>query len=186
MTELDILKRAAMYIKKMANGINPLTDDVIDEDDFVNNVRISRCLFYVSDVLEKVIRNDGVIQKPSRTPKIPFAVSDERLKYFKYSETPIALSSIADRFNDLIDSEIMKKISYKVLADWLLSQDILMVTEGTDGKAQKVPTSKGLSIGLSVIQKIGQRGNQYDVIVYDIEAQKYIVQNISNVLNSNK
>ena len=37
-----------------------------NEDDVINNVRISRCLFYVSDVLRQVIENGGVIGAPAK------------------------------------------------------------------------------------------------------------------------
>ena len=45
MTEKEILERAKRYVDSLANGINPLTDEPIDENDVVNNIRISRCLF---------------------------------------------------------------------------------------------------------------------------------------------
>ena len=51
MTELEKIQRAKMYIDKMANGINPITDEQTVDDDTLNNVRVSRCLFYVSDIL---------------------------------------------------------------------------------------------------------------------------------------
>ena len=44
MTELEILLHAKSYIDKMAQGINPLTDEAVPDGDMVNNVRISRCL----------------------------------------------------------------------------------------------------------------------------------------------
>ena len=58
-TDQEIMQRAKLYIDKLANGINPLTDEPLREDDIVNNVRISRCLFYVSGVLEKVTTRVG-------------------------------------------------------------------------------------------------------------------------------
>ena len=61
MTELEIMQRAKMYVDKLANGINPLTDQPAPEGDTVNQVRISRCLFYVSDVLRRVIENGGQV-----------------------------------------------------------------------------------------------------------------------------
>lgn len=57
MTETELMQRAKTYIDKLANGINPLDDTVIDDSDVINNVRLSRCLFYVSDVLRQVIEN---------------------------------------------------------------------------------------------------------------------------------
>ena len=59
MTELEKMQRAKMYIDKMANGINPIDDTAAPENDVINNVRISRCFFYVSDILRQVIENGG-------------------------------------------------------------------------------------------------------------------------------
>ena len=52
MTEIDKLKRAQFIIEKLANGIDPITEKLVPEDDTVNNVKISRCFFYVSDILK--------------------------------------------------------------------------------------------------------------------------------------
>lgn len=57
--DLELLKHANNYIEKMANGINPLTDKKCNDNDMINNVRISRCLFYVSKVLDDVIKNNN-------------------------------------------------------------------------------------------------------------------------------
>ena len=46
MNEMDTLARAKMYIEKLANGINPLTDTELPPEDISNNIRISRCFFY--------------------------------------------------------------------------------------------------------------------------------------------
>lgn len=54
--DLELLKHANNYIEKMANGINPLTNQKCNDNDMINNVRISRCLFYVSNVLDDVIK----------------------------------------------------------------------------------------------------------------------------------
>ena len=63
MTELETMIRAESYIRKMADGINPITNEPAADDDMVNNVRITRCLYYVSDILRQVIDNDGVIRR---------------------------------------------------------------------------------------------------------------------------
>ena len=59
MTELETMIRAESYIRKMADGINPITNEPAADCDMVNNVRITRCLYYVSDILRQVIDNDG-------------------------------------------------------------------------------------------------------------------------------
>ena len=47
MTEQEKLHRAKHYIDSLANGVNPLDGTPIPEQDIVNNVKISRCLFFV-------------------------------------------------------------------------------------------------------------------------------------------
>ena len=74
MTELEILKRAKLYIDKMANGKNPITDEEAGENDVINNVRVARCLFYVSGVLDKVIASGGEVEGKAKKkdPFLPF------------------------------------------------------------------------------------------------------------------
>ena len=54
MVDITKLRTAQDWIEKLANGINPLTLEPVKEDDIVNNVHISRCLFFVSGMLGKV------------------------------------------------------------------------------------------------------------------------------------
>ena len=55
MTELEKIAYAKSFIDKLANGINPLDNTPIPDDDIANNVRLSRCFFYVSSILQKEI-----------------------------------------------------------------------------------------------------------------------------------
>ena len=68
MTELEKIQYAKSFMDKLANGINPLDDSPVPDEDIVNNVRISRCFFYVSDILRQVIENGGT--KPTTTVHI--------------------------------------------------------------------------------------------------------------------
>ena len=63
MTELEKIAYAKSFIDKLANGINPLDDTPIPDDDIANNVRLSRCFFYVSDILRQVYENGGVTSR---------------------------------------------------------------------------------------------------------------------------
>lgn len=66
MTELETLERAKMYMEKLANGINPLDGTAIPDEDIVNNVRLSRCFFYVADILRQVIDSGGITPRKKR------------------------------------------------------------------------------------------------------------------------
>ena len=100
MTELEIMQHAKLYLDKLANGINPLTNQPAADSDCINQVKISRCLFYVSDVLRRVIDNGGDIGKAERIKKKTFSISHETLKNFRLSSTPISVSEITKRINE--------------------------------------------------------------------------------------
>ena len=80
MTELETMMRAKQYIESLANGKNPLTGQNVNDDDIINNIRISRCLFYVSGVLQKVIDNGGEVQKvkSKKSQREEFNLTDGR------------------------------------------------------------------------------------------------------------
>ena len=52
MTELETMQRAKMYLDKLAQGIDPITNQEMAEDSVLNNVRLARCFFYASGVLD--------------------------------------------------------------------------------------------------------------------------------------
>ena len=64
-----LMERAKKYTEKLANGVNPLDGTDIPEDDIVNNERISRCLFYVSDILRQLIEDGKVTDNIYRREK---------------------------------------------------------------------------------------------------------------------
>ena len=77
MTELEKIERAKMYMDKLSRGIDPITDREVPEDSSLNTVRLTRCFFYVSDILGKVIANGGVI---GGKPKLrSFTITPEQI-----------------------------------------------------------------------------------------------------------
>ena len=139
MTDLETIKRAKMYIDKLANGIDPLTDENINNDSILNNIKISRCLFYVSGVLEKVIKNGGEVQRVSNG-QAPFLITEEQVSAVEISETPVGVAIIAKRINAVIDENV-KKISPVKISNSSLKRDILRKTSAQE-KRERLPPKK--------------------------------------------
>lgn len=182
MTELETMERARMYMEKLANGINPIDDTVVPHDEIVNNVRLSRCFFYVADVLRRVIENGGVMPQ-KKVRNMTFALPMEERARFEYSDTPIPISEIAKRINALTD-EAMKPLSYRAIRDWLSSLDMLEDTLNGEGKTTKRPTQRGESMGILLENRIGRNG-PYFVVVYTSAAQHFILDNLDAVIAFN-
>ena len=182
-TELEMLERAKVYMEKLANGINPISDTEVRDDDCINNVRLSRCFFYVADVLGKVIDNGGIIapvRKKSGT--IPFSITDEQLGRFEFSDNPISISEIAKRINRLTANADVKNITYNNIADWLVSVGVLEVQEINQSK-RRVASASGARLGITMEKRIGSDG-EYMAVMYDKQAQQFIIDNMDAVVDS--
>ena len=69
MTEMDKLHRAQLYMKQLAEGIDPVSGRELPDDTALNQVRLSRCFYYVAGLIQQIIANGGEIGRPQRGPK---------------------------------------------------------------------------------------------------------------------
>lgn len=183
MNELEIMIRAKEYMEKLANGIDPLTGQPVKDDDIINNVRISRSLFYVAGVLQKVIDNGGEVQKEKKkkADRLPFSLTDEQAAQLTPAYDSISLSKVIGIINRQIDDKVMNKLQRKTLAEWLRQRDLL--TEVIiNGKPRFNPTSSGETVGISLIDYITPTGQFIKICVYSPEAQQFIFDNIDSII----
>lgn len=182
MDDLEIMKRAKQYIESLANGIDPLTGNEVADTDVVNNVRISRCLFYTAGVLQKVIDNGGEVQreKLKRSEKAEFSLTDEQALALKPVDAELTVSKVADIINAQIDEYTVRKLKAAVINRWLMQKGLL--SEVTiNGRQYKHATSAGESVGIMLVDRVSQTGIQYKQCVYSPEAQQFIFDNIDAI-----
>ena len=190
MTELEKIAYAKSFIDKLANGINPLDDTPIPDDDIANNVRLSRCFFYVSTILQKEIdREQRKGPREKKSEKLPFSITHEQLQQFKYSPYPISVSAMGKKINWLVREDIeekrIEKFSYQKINYWLCDIGMIEWREWGNGKLKRFPTPDGESIGL-VLQVWENYGRKSPVIYLSEEAQHFIIDNIEAVMAAGK
>ena len=181
MTEKEKILFAKSYLDKLANGINPLTGQPVPDTDVINQVKISRCLFYVSDLLWQMAESIGIPQNHGVAKKQPFQLDFADRQKFPFSDAPIPVSEIAKRINDLINPETTKKLSYRHIVDWLLEIGQLSLVTAPDGTSRKQPTPNGMELGITQEQRQGVRGT-YTVILYNRDAQQFILDNLDGAI----
>ena len=182
MNEIEKIEYAKLFIDKLANGINPLNDEQIPDDDIVNNVRLSRCFFYVSSILEEVIRKGGFNKRHRRKEKEPFTITYEERSKFKYSQEPLTRTQIAEQLNILGFKEDSQKFSIKRLTNWLSLKGFIGEFEDPQGKKIKIATKEGNEAGITLVERNGKYG-VYELLVFDINAQHFIIDNIDDILS---
>ena len=183
MTELEKIAYAKSFIDKLANGINPLDDMPIPAGDIANNVRLSRCFFYVSSILQKEMeRESKKEEKEKKSRLIDFSITYEQLQNFEYSSKPISATVLAKKINQLVECENMRKLSYRQINGWLLNIRMLEYKDIGNGKMKRQPTQQGKEIGIVLEFWEKGRGGKYPVIMYSEAAQRFIIDNIDAVI----
>lgn len=181
MTEIEKIEYTKAFIDKMAQGINPLTDAPAPENDLINNVRISRCFFYVSDLLRQVIENGGVAKAPKKRASKPFTLTPEQIAAYRASSNSLSLSQFAKDVTALAGDENMQKLTYYDFMDWLVSRGLINETIGPDGKPQRLPSEDGTKIGIRTEHRQTPYGDR-DFVVYDANAQQFLLDNVFAVI----
>ena len=182
MTELEIMQRAKMYMDKLAQGIDPISDQEMPEDSVLNNVRLARCFFYVSGVLNQVIANGGNVKK---TPKKDFYVTEEELRRIAVSQEPTQITQFVDRIMNVINDPDRKKLKTTTITDWLIEKGFMTKQTDADGKSKRLPTAIGEQIGLTVKLREGQYGT-YQAVYYSAEAQRFVLDHLQEMLQAEK
>ena len=182
MTELEIMQRAKMYMEKLAQGIDPISDQEIPEDSVLNNVRLARCFFYVSGVLDQVIANGG---KVAHTPPKDFSITEEELRRINPSQEPIRITQFVELVMNAINDADRKRLKTTTITSWLIEKGFMSKQADADGKSKRLPTAMGERIGLTVKLREGQYGT-YQVVYYSEEARRFLLDHLQEILQAEK
>lgn len=164
------------WILKLANGINPLDESPIKDDDIVNNIKISRCLFFAAEIIDLSIQKNAHKEKDNR---IEFNISPEDLNKVNIIEST-GISNFVKEINKLVPDN-MKPLNYTKILTWLLSNGYMSEVTKSDGRKTKHPTEAGRSIGISTEIRTGTYG-QYIYVMYNAHAQRFILDNLYSII----
>ena len=182
--QLEMLKRAKMYLEQLANGCDPLSGEGLPGDTILNNVRISRCFFFVAGVLQKVIDNGGEVIRETRRVerRKPFAISEEEKELIGVSEEPLPISKFCDMINSVVNPEKSGKLKVTAFGVWLVDNGYLSVETAADQKKMKKATAAGEAVGItSEYRAYGDR--MYYAILYDANAQRFLLEHLDAIID---
>ena len=168
MTELEKIAYAKSFIDKLANGINPLEDTPVPDDDLVNNVRLSRCFFYVSGILQKEMEREKKKEhkKTGTKQRMPYITYDQ-LQKIEYSNVPLSITLFVSKINSLVWGDILqkkvKKLTYFKVIRGLENMKMVEYREWKNGTLKKFPTADGEAVGI-IWREFEGRGGAVPVI----------------------
>lgn len=92
---------------------------------------------------------------------------------FRYADL-YYISDIKEELNRVCSIPGVRKVTTTKIWEYLVSED-LTKEDNTDGETVKVKTEKGASLSIQTIDKVGQAGISYTLLMYPRAVQKMIV-----------
>ena len=181
MTELETMQRAKMYLDKLSRGIDPITDREMPEDAVLNNVRICRCLHYVSGVLEQVIVNGGVVGKKERS--VEFSITRPQMAHIQLTSYPVGINEFAENIRAATGNPDMKRPNTGKITAWLMERGLMELVNDAEGKPRRLPSEQGQRMGMSTKMRQGQNG-EYLAVYYDANIQRLILDHLEEILGA--
>lgn len=182
MTESDMIARAKQYMEALSQGVNPLTGTPLLSGECASEERMKRCFAFTAQVLDKAY-ND-TLRKEYRTVRRDISnyhVSAEELSKFEYSDDPVGINKIRERFNALVDRTKVKPLKVTSITAFLLGAGLL-----AQGENEKYPTEAGMSVGITYAERTDPyTGRTYRQVVYTRAAQQFLVDNIDALCTLN-
>ena len=183
-SELAIIERAEMYLRKLSCGVNPLTDEVLPEGDSCRQDRISKCLAYVASLLQQQLNHDQVApvstqprKKQASKPQVQeLSIAPESLSRYRFFDYPVSISRVVRNINELLPDN-MNRLLYADVANFLVQEGILSRQIAEDGKEANLPTPVGESYGFEKGES-DLRGHHNIYTQCWQQAQQYILDNI--------
>lgn len=174
MEDISKFQIAKDWIEKLANGINPITSEPVKEDDIVNNVHISRCLFFVHELLEKIDAGGADINR-----KRSFWMSASDAEKIVISNDS-GIAQFARTVSESIPDN-MRPLSAATIIKWLRNNGYLYEEKIDEKHNTNLPTEKGIKLGITVTLQRSPEGKEYKRVLYNVSAQKYMLQNIEAI-----
>lgn len=179
-------------LKALANGVNPLTGELMENDSILNDPKIIRCLYnlYIKvidmqsrlNILERQNElNEGKASIKNKTKS--FKIAQNAITQLMPDNESLSLSRIIEKVNKL-KMEGSKNLKNADIYPFLIDMGILIEDERTNGKKMKA-TQNAQKYGITNEEHRAFSGRVYDIIVYDSEGQKLVYSIIKDKFSIN-
>lgn len=167
------LLASANMLQKLAEGIDPLTGELISDDHLLNNPIIIRHLFFCVNFMSNEIEGKKRKRQRNRT----FSITDEQMAAIVLPERKLGVNDFAKAVNVVIDPLISKKLTGTMINKKLKSLGILSekLTEKGGWRTGTNELSEGY--GIETISRVFD-GKPYEQIVFNDVGKAFLLNNL--------
>ncbi|MEA5114909.1 MAG: hypothetical protein VB050_12875 [Geobacteraceae bacterium] len=176
--ERDKIAKAKEMVQKMAGGTNPLDGQPLEDDCFLHDPRMVRCLHFVQEVLRKALEEP--YRTGQRKPAV-FAISGEEKKRIQLPKGKIGINEFARCVNEVIDTGKSRKLTGIEINRQLKKMGVLGEQILDDGKTRTVVGAESSGYGIES-EKRNQNGNEYEMVLFNEDGKRYLLENIETIM----
>lgn len=176
--DLERLIKAREVLTKIADGVNPMSGEPINEKDFIHDPRMIRHFFYIAEVMNDVIRYRAANHMKKLTD---FIIAEDEKKRVMLPESKIGVTEFAKRINFVLDPYKSKKLTGADLNRQLKKMGILSEVDGEDGKPRTITNDKSGEYGIET-EKRSYNGREYDMIVFNDQGKRFLLDNLEKIM----
>ena len=179
MKDINKIEQAKSMLEKLANGIDPLTNEALDRKCVVCNEDIVSCLEVALEALDEqmdVIRErSGSDRKQGRKA---FFITDSQFRKLSLNNGECKVSDIAKEINRVTAENGTNIMQAVWINNWLESVGMLF----RNSEGNRVATNSGEEIGIkSVLEHTANVPDNY-TNYYSLHAQTYIYDHLRGIL----
>lgn len=174
------LERAIEVIKLLSQGINPFTNEPYEDDSLINDPRMIRCLYYVTEVLEKY--KTGNIVKYVQRKDLPYSFPKDIMSRVVLPPEKIGVNAFSKAVNAAIDDSVCKNLTGNALNLQLKKMRILSDEEGVNGKHRTVLNSRSADYGIETIMSEFE-GKTYEKVVFNDAGKRYLLEHLQEIMD---
>lgn len=95
---------------------------------------------------------------------------------------PLLLKDFLPRINEFLERLGIKKITSKIVNDWLTAEGLLESMRDEQGRLKRILTPIGIKYEMRVEERLSASGDCYNVLLYSSKVQQYVINNLKSLL----
>ena len=176
-SEFEKIAMAKSVLEKIAQGTNPANGEVIAGESFLNDPKLVRCFYFISEVLDRVLTGLYKVKASE------FFITKEQKNRVKLPEGKIGVSTFSNCINRVIDLSLSKKLTGVELNRRLKQMGILGELKIDETKSRTVTNDKSKEFGFEMEHRIF-KGLEYEMVVMNDQGKKYLLENLESIMTT--
>lgn len=175
--EVEKVQKAKGIMQKLAEGINPLNEERIENSEFLCDARMSGCFNFITEVLDNVIKH----RNESQSRDLKFVITPEQKGKVSLPEGKIGVNEFSKRINECLNLDVSKRLTGVELNKRLKKLGVLSEEQLEDGKTKTVTNEKSAGYGFELERK-KYNGVEYDMVLINNEGKRYLLENLESIM----